>query len=75
VVLVLNTLLLTAAFFANIFWQSGIPLVTGSVLALALGLLQRHLQPPLGLSAEQTARARKAHGWELLLVVVFVFWQ
>lgn len=73
--MVLNTLLLTACFFATIYWQSAISLVIGAVLALALWLLQRHLQPQLRLSAEQSARARKAHGWELLLTVAFVFWQ
>jgi hypothetical protein len=73
--MVMNTLLLTAAFFATIYWQSGIPLVMGVVFALALWMLQRHVQPLLALSAEQTARARKAHGWELLLAVLFVFWQ
>lgn len=73
--MVLNTLLLTACFFATIYWRSAIPLVMGAAFALALWLLQRHLQPPLALSAEQTARARKAHGWELLLTVVFVLWQ
>ncbi|MFC3686134.1 hypothetical protein [Hydrogenophaga luteola] len=73
--MVLNTLLLTAAFFATISWRSGLPLVMGAAIALALLLLQRHVQPLLALSAEQTARARKAHGWELLLTVLFVFWQ
>lgn len=73
--MVVNILLLTAAFFATIYWQSGIPLFMGSVVALSLWLLQRHLQPPLALSPEQAARARKAHGWELLLAVLFVFWQ
>ncbi|MGI9216550.1 MAG: hypothetical protein ACR2JA_06070 [Hydrogenophaga sp.] len=73
--MVLNTLLLTAAFFATIYWQSSIPLFIGAVFALSQWLLQRHLQPPLALSAEQMARARKAHGWELLLVFLYVFWQ
>lgn len=73
--MVLNTLLLTAAFFATIYWRSGLPLVMGAVVAFALWLLQRHLQPQLALSAEQSARARKAYGWELLLTVLFVFWQ
>jgi hypothetical protein len=73
--MVLNTLLLTASFFATIYWQSEIPLIMGAVFALVLWFLQRHLQPLLRLSAEQAARARKAHGWDLLLAVVFVLWQ
>jgi len=73
VVMVLNTLVLTAAGFAAVYWHSSFPVVLGVFAALGFWLLQRHVQPMVALTPEQAARARRAHGLELLFAVLFVF--
>lgn len=75
VVMVLNTLALTVAGFAAIYWKSSFPVALGVLIALGLWLLQRHVQPLFAVSKEQAAKARKAQGLDLLLTVLFVFWQ
>ena len=71
VVMVLNTLALTVAGFAAIYWQSWVPLAPGVALAFALWLFRLHAQPLFTLTAQQVASARKVEGLGLLLAVVF----
>jgi hypothetical protein len=71
IIMVLNSLLLTAAGFVAVYWQSWVPLVPGVAAAFALWLFRLHIQALFSLSPQQVARARKAEGFNLLLLVIF----
>ena len=70
---VLNAVVLTAAGFCAAYWRSGLPLIAGVGIAVALGCFRLHQQPLFALSSAQVAQARKAEGWGFVLLVILGF--
>jgi hypothetical protein len=70
VLLVLNTILLTAAGFLAAYLHSPVPLGMGAALALTLWMCRLHIQPLVALSDDQVSEARKREGFWLFVLVV-----
>jgi|GEM_PF-4066884 len=70
VLLVLNTVLLTAAGFLAAHLYSPVPLALGAALAVMLWMVRLHIQPLVALSNEQVSEARKREGFWLFVLIV-----
>jgi hypothetical protein len=68
-VMVVNTLLLTAAGFASFYWQSWLPVSIAASLAAFLWLYRLHRQPMVKLSLRQAEMARALEAASLLGVL------
>lgn len=70
VLLVFNTLLVTAAGFLAAYLYSPVPLTIGAALAVTLWMLRLHIQPLVALTDDQVAQARKQEGFWLFVLVI-----